>query len=216
MPGPTIELRGPAAEAAGGRSALYQTLARCFRPVSPSFHQALMAGRIAEDLRRALATVPYKVATDGEPGRGLALSYEELESTYMALFEVGGEHGGPCFLYEGEYGGGRMKVLEEVLRFYDYFGLRLAEEKRERPDHLATELEFMHALSFKEAEARALGREVPPLLQAQRDFLRFHVEGLVTAVAAKIGGSGMPFYPDLARLATTFCQREIPYLEERI
>jgi DMSO reductase family type II enzyme chaperone len=142
----------------------------------------------------------------------MAASYEEFQSAYIGLFEVGGEMGAPSPLYEGEYGGGRMKVMEEVLRFYHYFGLRLSEEKRDRPDHLASELEFMHLLTFKETEGLLQGADRSAYRQAEHDFLRFHLTDFVASVAGKIGGRGAPFYSDLAQLAHGFCAKEFAYL----
>lgn len=207
-----LELSTPEAQATGGRSTLYRALAGCFRSPSPEFHQAVESGQVAAELQQAIASLPYALEPLPDLGAGAHLSHEELQSAYMALFEVGGEHGSPCFLYEGEQGGGRMKVLEDALRFYHFFGLRLAQEKWERPDHLATELEFMHALSFREA-ALVAGGAPGPLRLAQRDFLRLHLADFATAVAQKTAGSGVPLYPALARCAASFCEKELTYLQ---
>ena len=40
------------------------------------------------------------------------------------------------------------------MRFYDFFGLSLSEGQREEPDHLLTELEFLHYLAYQEAGLR--------------------------------------------------------------
>ena len=208
----TVELTTPEAQATGARSALYRTLARAFRPPTPELYQEIRAGRITEEVQQALAALPYSLDAAGDLAG--APSYEELESAYLALFEVGGEQGAPCFLYEGEQGGGRMKVLEEVLRFYHYFGLRLSQEKHERPDHLATELEFMHALTFQAASGLAAGQGVDSLRAAQRDFLRLHLADFASFVASKSGALGAPFYPALARCAAALCERDLAYLRE--
>src|SRR3989304_7556444 len=106
-----------------------------------------------------------------------------------------------------------MKVMEEILRFYHPFGLRLATERRDRPDHLASELEFMHLLTFKEAESLLQGKERGAYQKAERDFLRFHLNDFVATVAEKVGGTGVPFYSGLAQLSATFCQRELAHLQ---
>ena len=105
-----------------------------------------------------------------------------------------------------------MKVIEEVLRFYHYFGLRLSEDKRDRPDHLASELEFMHVLTFKETEGLLQGVDRSAYRQAERDFLRFHLGDFVAVVANKIGARGAPFYSELAQVAHSFCAKELAYL----
>ena len=180
-------------------------------PTSEEF-QSVKGGQFASAAEQSIATLPYNGLQGGELGRGMVASYEEFQSAYIGLFEVGGELGPPCPLYEGEYGGGRMKVMEEVLRFYHYFGLRLSEVKRDRPDHLASELEFMHLLTFKETEGLLQGADRSAYRQAERDFMRFHLSEFVAAVANKIGGRAAPFYSELAQLANTFCARDLAYL----
>ncbi len=207
-----LQLDGTEAINIGSRSRLYALLAHAFRFPSEEEFQRVKDGQFANEAQESLASLPYNGIKGGELGRGLALGYEEFQSSYIGLFEVGGELGSPSPLYEGEYGGGRMKVMEEVLRFYHYFGLRISEEKRDRPDHLASELEFMHLLTFKEAEGLLQGADRSAYRQAQRDFLRFHLTDFVSAVASKIGGRSAPFYSDLALLANAYCAKELAYL----
>ncbi len=207
-----LEVNGTEELKIGSRSRLYALLSRAFRFPPPEQFQKVKEGQLANEAQDALKNLPYNGLQAGELGRGTDLSYEAFQSSYIALFEVGGEHGPPSALYEGEYGGGRMKVMEEVLRFYHHFGLRLSEEKRDRPDHLASELEFMHVLTFKEIEAMLRGADSRPYREAERDFLRFHLSDFVAEVASKVGGNTAPFYSDVARLAATFCAKELAYL----
>ena len=68
------------------------------------------------------------------------------------------------------YGGGdRMKKMEDVVRFYEYFGLHASAEDPRPPDHLSTELEFMKFLAYKEA-ASASPRLQASFRRAQLDF----------------------------------------------
>lgn len=208
-----LQLNGPQQTQVGCRSLLYSLLSRAFRLPSAQQHEEIRQGQFANEVDRALKDLPYDGLKGGDWGRGGAgLDYQAVQSDYIALFEVGGNYGPPCFLYEGEYGGGRMKVMEEVLRFYHHFGLRLSSEKRDRPDHLASELEFMHMLTFKEAETLALGKERQAYLDAERDFLRLHLLEFAADVGGRVGSKGVPFYSDMARLAADFCQRELTYL----
>lgn len=207
-----IELKGAEEKRIGSRSLLYSLLSRGFRFPPQQHYDRVKKGQFADEVQSAIANLAYDGLNGGELGRGTALSYEKFQSNYIELFEVGGDSGPPCPLYEGEYGGGRMKVMEEVLRLYHHFGLRISTAKRDRPDHLAMELEFMHALTFKEAEALVRGRERGAYLKAQRDLLRFHLHDFTAAVARKVGGNEVPFYTDLARLSERFCQKEAAYL----
>lgn len=207
-----LELRTPEENQIGSRSRLYALLSRGFRFPSAELYESVRGGNFVAEVQALAAALPYRLEV-GELGRGAGLGYDDFQSQYIALFEVGGEYGPPSFLYEGEYGGGRMKVMEEVLRFYHFFGLRLSAEKRDRPDHLATELEFMHLLAFKEAEALVQGKKRDPYTKAERDFLKFHLCDFASAVAGRAGRSRAVFYSDLARLAEGFCQKELSYLE---
>ena len=208
----TIELQSPEVQAPGARSVVYKALSSVFRSPGPPCWQQLESGQLGVALAEAAAALPYQLQVDGELSLGQGLGLQDLEGAYLALFEVGGVDGSPCYLYEGEHGGGRMAVLDEVLRFYHYFGLRLNEGRRERPDHVATELEFMHALAFQEAAAQASGEDPTPVRKGQRDFLRLHLEPFVTATASKLAETREPFYPTLGQWASTFCRTDLVYL----
>jgi len=207
-----LQLNGTEAINSGSRSRMYALLARGFRFPTEAEFQQIKGGQFAKEAQESLAQLPYNGIKGGELGQSLSLGYEQFQSSYIGLFEVGGEMGSPSPLYEGEYGGGRMKVMEEVLRFYHYFGLRISEEKRDRPDHLASELEFMHVLTFKETEGLVQSADRSAYRQAERDFLRFHLTDFVSAVASKVGGRPAPFYSDLALLANQFCAKDLAYL----
>ena len=94
----------------------------------------------------------------------------DLHHELFDLFEVGAS-GPPCALYGGLHSEARMKTMEEALRFYHHFGLTLSEAARELPDHLSTQLEFLHFLAFREAEALDSGLDAGPYRRAQRDFV---------------------------------------------
>ncbi|MFQ5542537.1 MAG: molecular chaperone TorD family protein, partial [Candidatus Binatia bacterium] len=187
-------------------------LSRAFRFPAPEQFERVKGGQFADEVQGHITNLPYDGFKGGELGLGIGMSYEDFQSNYITLFEVGGTHGRPCSLYEAEYGGGRMKVMEEVLRFYHHFGLRLSEQKRDRPDHLALEFEFMHLLTFKETEALVQGQDRGACLRAERDFLRFHLSDFVTGLAKGMEGKEVPFYVDLARLAESFSQKELAHL----
>ncbi|MBI4171823.1 MAG: molecular chaperone TorD family protein [Actinobacteria bacterium] len=185
---------------------MYRALARGFTPPEAG----AWAERIADDLADAAGSLAYGLTiqpTETDPAA--------LEAAYFALFEIGGAEGGPCFLHEGEHGGGRMKVLDDTLRFYHHFGLRLSSDRHDRPDHLATEMEFMHALTFREAAAARSGADPEPLRRAQRDFLRFHLVPFSAAVAGRLARRDPSFYRALAAAAAAFCRQDLDHLESR-
>jgi DMSO reductase family type II enzyme chaperone len=207
-----LELKSSEQTQGGSRSLLYSLLSRAFRFPTPEQYERVKGGQFADEVQGHIANLPYNGLKGGELGRGIGMSYEEFQGIFIALFEIGGAYGRPFSLYEAEYGGGRMKVMEEVLRFYHHFGLRLSEQKRDRPDHLALEFEFMHLLTFKETEALIQGKDGSAYLRAEHDFLRFHLNDFVTALAKGMEGKEVPFYVDLARLAESFSQKELAHL----
>ncbi len=104
------------------------------------------------------------------------LTAEALEVEYLAAFEVGRDSS-PVPLFEGMHRGdlGRDGVLEGLLRFYEFFDVRLSETDREYPDHLVTELEFLAWLCMQEQAAEQKGGDAESFRRAARDFLTRHL-----------------------------------------
>jgi DMSO reductase family type II enzyme chaperone len=105
-----------------------------------------------------------------------ALDREEMEAEYLAAFEVGRD-APPVPLFEGMHREdlGRSGVLEDLLRFYEFFDAKLSEADREYPDHLVTEIEFLAWLCLKEGAAERQGDDAEPFRRAARDFLARHL-----------------------------------------
>ncbi|MDP2809256.1 MAG: molecular chaperone TorD family protein [Rhodocyclaceae bacterium] len=105
-----------------------------------------------------------------------SLPQEEMEAEYLAAFEVGRDTS-PVPLFEGMHRGdtGREGILEDLLRFYEFFDAKLSETDREYPDHLVTELEFLAWLCLQEQTAEQKGHDAEPFRRAQRDFIARHV-----------------------------------------
>src|SRR5574342_742676 len=99
-----LELKGAQESQIGCRSLLYSLLSRGFRFPRAELYESVKAGKFADEVQAALTNLPYNGLNPGELGRGLGLSYEEFQSSYIGLFEVGGDNGTPSPLYEGEYG----------------------------------------------------------------------------------------------------------------
>jgi len=206
-----LDLRAPEAAKAGNQSQLYSLLSQAFRYPTEEFHVWASGGGLAREIAEAAGGLPYAVSVPGGLGAG---SLDETRQAHVELFELGGPGGPPAFIYEGEYGGGRLGVIEDVLRFYDHFGIRpsLEEETRDRPDHIANELEFMHILSFQEAAALERRSDPGAYRQAQQDFLRLHLVEFTAAVAGRTVPKGTPLYSGVAALARELCQKHFEFL----
>lgn len=106
-----------------------------------------------------------------------------------------------------------MKTMEEAVRFYNHFGLTLAETPRELPDHLTTELEFLHFLAFREAEAREGGDDPGAFLRAQRDFLERHPGRWLPRLRERLEGlEPLPFFRELVICLERFVTHDARYL----
>lgn len=166
-------------------------------------------GEALEDIRSgALALALAQALGDVDPALAAGLDVaalreagdgDDLAVEYTRLFDVGAA-GPPCPLYGGLWGGARMKSMEEAVRFYNHFGLSLAEDPRELPDHLTTQLEFLHFLAFRAAEAQAARGDAGAYLRAERDFVARHPLAWVPKLVARLEKeSAAPFFVALAR-----------------
>jgi hypothetical protein len=111
--------------------------------------------------------------------------------------------------------------LLAVSAFYRHFGLAPADaaDRRELPDHLAVELEFLHFLAFKEdPAARAGDPELRPgYVRAQRDFEELHLVPWVGSFADRAQAAGTaPFQAALATLAAEVIGADHAWLAERV
>jgi len=209
-----VDLHDDAERFAAARSRLYQLLAVAFGFPDATFHTAVCDGSFRVLLTDICAALPYDLSAAIAPELQAAPAQVEFESEYIRLFDVG-PSGPPCPLYGGVYGGDRMKVMEDATRFYNFFQLRISPLRQELPDHITTELEFLHYLTFREAEARQHEIDPAPLLRAQRDFLRRHLCKWVPPMQAKLAKqSPLPFFRVLVQLAVTFFAADSAYAAE--
>lgn len=189
---------------AAARSRMYALFCEALRYPDEEMCSWVREGELSRALRATLASVDpglldgtdWDALAEAQPGDeadGLAIEHTRL-------FEVGAS-GPPCPLYGGLYNDARMKTMEEVVRFYNHFGLTLSENPRELPDHLATELEFLHFLAFREAEALHDGGDPGPYRRAARDFVARHPARWVPKVIQKLRRAKAPrFYDELFAL----------------
>ncbi|MFQ5856262.1 MAG: molecular chaperone [Anaerolineae bacterium] len=148
------------------------------------------------------------------------LSGDGLQAEYRRVF--GHLISRECPPYETEYGQahifGQSQAMADISGFYCAFGLELSSNAMERFDHISTELEFMHFLSFKEAHAlEHHGEEQADICrQAQRKFVQEHLGRwvpLFTRLLVDKAGDG--FYRALAELSRAFVTWETRHLGVR-
>jgi DMSO reductase family type II enzyme chaperone len=142
----------------------------------------------------------------------------DLETEYISLFDAP-TPGKSCPPYEGSWRDiGRSSVLFEVKRFYKFFGLDVKGSK-ELPDHIALELEFMHYLTFRQADALRKNdlKRALELLLPQKDFLERHLAAWVPTFSEKLEErSELEFYRELAALTRAFIIEDLEYIRNTL
>jgi TorA maturation chaperone TorD len=138
------------------RTGVYQLLAQLVGVPDKDVYATAVAGEWPSRLAEAGKLVPFPVDY-GSATIPASMTAEEFQAEYLRVFEVGqGTGGPPAPLYGGFYGtgGNRIQRLEEVVRFYEYFGLRASPEDPRPADNLSTELEFMKYLTKEAVTSR--------------------------------------------------------------
>jgi DMSO reductase family type II enzyme chaperone len=156
-----------------------------------------------------LAELWENLGGDGAfPGVTAFADYQDYESTYIALFEVG-LPAPPVPLQESAHNDSipaPQTVLENI-SFYEVLGLRV-DSARYAPDHLVPQLEFLSAVRYAceitpDAENRAR------LAQLERDFLERHLLSWVSAAQKKLAREDPPLFPAFMTLLLAFVQTRV-------
>ena len=206
-------LSGPAERLAAARSCAYGLFVGALAYPDALLLETVQSGELTQGLRNLLAEIDASLVDGGDwEALSDAGGEDELAVEYSRLFDVG-TPAPPCPLYGGLYGGARMKTMEEAVRFFNHFGLTLSEEQRELPDHLATELEFLHYLSFREAEALQKQADPGAFRRAQRDFIERHPGSWVPKLAGRLEQQQpMRFFTELVGRLQQFLAHDQRYL----
>lgn len=194
---------------AATRSALYALFAFMFTYPDADWVAATRAGEVAQRMAALCAALAADPALlpDGAALADAGNADDDLAVEYTRLFDTG-----PISLHGGHHHGTRMQVMEEVLRFYEHFGLAPDPRSNELPDHLVSELEFMHFLCHREAVAPASGAS--PYRRAQRDYLARQLGRWAPQLHARlVEQHALPYFSEAARLLAGFLASEQGLLE---
>jgi len=215
---PSLKLAEKEAKRAAFRSSAYSFFAKALDFPGEEFYAAAADKTLERTLQELANGLPFEFHLPASLGLD-SREYKDLQAQYIAFFEVGPGKP-PCPLYEGAFRKnlGRKSVMEELLRFYTHFGLKMSERVRELPDHLTAELEFMHYLTFLEAgenESRSQNRR--GLLIAQRDFLARHLVAWTPALAQRARDrQGPRLYTDILSVLESYVNRDHAYVENEL
>jgi DMSO reductase family type II enzyme chaperone len=141
------------------------------------------------------------------PGAGLFTDYDEYESTYVSVFEVG-LPAPPVPLQETAHDDSTpapQTVLENV-DFYQVLGLNV-DPARYAPDHLVTQLEFLSAVRFIRDNASD-PENLESLIHLERDFIERHLLSWLPIAEEKLAREDPPIFPVLLTLLLAFLRRE--------
>lgn len=208
--------RGRSIERVLAKSRVFGLLARALRYPDEEWFAALQSGRWTADLAEAARRSGIKpqkafLAELQRTSESLPGSLEALQSQHNALYSSGSV----CPQQESDYVAShafqKTDVMADVAGFYRAFGLRVSRAQRELPDFLGSELEFLHAVGWKEARAMQEGnREASAVCrQAQMKFLAEHLGVWIGAFHAKMEPSPAGrLYVVVARLVESFVKAQ--------
>ncbi len=195
------------------RSNIYRLLSLGFRYPSPSVFKTFQNGKFFLELEENISRIPHF--------RGIKkalfinnVTFSEFEVKFVETFDTGSPLP-PCPPYEGFYIEPRTAVMLEVSEFYRHFGLAMSQKegKREFPDHISAELEFLHFLTFQESQDP---ENFEGYLLAEKDFLERHLLKWVPEFRSRLRNSGMPFYIRLAEVTSGFIACEHEFVASRL
>lgn len=185
------------------RCRLYSLFAKALSHPSEDVLADFVSGQFDADVTGLMKEAGHSPGTEARTT--LTDTPRDLEVAYATAFEAGLPK---VSLREANYIREGEKVLfEDLFRFYDHFGLDTSSGAlREWPDHIAVELEFMHYLTWLEAEA---GTNAAPLQLAQKDFLERHTGAWAEELATRLEQKLIPApWPHVARRLVTFITEE--------
>jgi len=190
------------------RSQIYKFLADAFLYPSENWLEDLpLLADIARDLNFGVWDLGFGI-----------WELPALQSEHRRVFGLAGS-----LCYETEYGlpheFRQSQELADIAGFYRAFGFNVGGKVRERPDHLAVELEFMCLLALKEAYAaqNRIVEHAEVSADAQRKFIEDHLGRWIDLFAQSVALNATDGpYLALARFAADFVATDARHLGAHI
>ncbi|MBZ5647417.1 MAG: molecular chaperone TorD family protein [Acidobacteriia bacterium] len=179
---------------------LYRLFAFLFAPPSPRCFQFLAQPETPAALRSLWELLECEGAC---PDFKWFSSYEEYESAYIALFDVGIPEP-PVALFESAHDKTRpaQEIALENACFYEVLGLR-SDPSQAVPDYLVTQLEFLAAVRYTAQHASEEDTRTS-LARAEAEFLERHLLNWISGAHQKLARTGAPAFPLLLSLLVRF------------
>lgn len=194
------------------RGALYKYLAETLAYPSQTLYSRWREGELQQQISGLLGKIPYPL--DSVVAQCKVPNFTELASEYMRLFELPVD-GQPCPLYGGVYASSRREVMEELLRYYHFFGLTTqGAADGDLPDSIPTLLEFLQFLAFRESLCDDMTQTLAARA-AQKDLLERHLTRWVPVIASQLQQRNpLSFYADTVDLLNKFTAGELQALTD--
>jgi DMSO reductase family type II enzyme chaperone len=179
---------------------LYRFFAFVFAPPTQECFGLLSQPSLPEALRNLWK----QLKCEGEyPAFEWFARYEQYESTYIALFDVGiPEPLVPLFESAHDKSHPAQEIALENTYFYEVLGLK-SDPSRAVPDYLVTQLEFLAALRYTCEYTSEEGTAVS-LARAETEFLERHLLNWLPAANAKLDRTNTPGFPVLMTMLVQF------------
>jgi DMSO reductase family type II enzyme chaperone len=179
---------------------LYRFFAFIFAPPTQECFRLLSQPALPEALRNLW----QHLKCEGEyPGFEWFASYEQYESTYIALFDVGiPEPPVPLFESAHDKSHPAQEIALENTYFYEVLGLK-SDPSRAVPDYLFTQLEFLAALRYTREHTSEESTAVS-LARAETEFLERHLLNWLPAAKTRLDRTDAPGFPVLMTMLVQF------------
>lgn len=172
---------------------LYRFFALVFAPPTCQTFDLLADPALQESLRDLWGQLGCDVEF---PGFEWFPSYEQYESAYIALFDVGvPEPPVPLFESAHDRTHPAQEIALENTYFYEVLGLK-SDPSRAVPDYLVTQLEFLAALRYT-CETTPNEAPAAELARAEAEFLERHLLNWIPAAKTKLDRTRAPGFPVL-------------------
>jgi DMSO reductase family type II enzyme chaperone len=179
---------------------LYRFFAFVFAPPTRQCFDLLSQPGLPE----ALQNLWTLLGCDGEfPGFEWFATYEQYESAYIALFDVGMPEA-PVPLFESAHDKTHpaQEIALENTYFYGVLGLK-SDPGRAVPDYMVTQLEFLAALRYT-CEHSCDASTAISLARAESEFLERHLLNWLPAAKPKLDRTCAPGFPVMMTLLVQF------------
>lgn len=182
---------------------LYRFFAFVFAPPTQGCFGLLSQPALPEALRNLWK----QLACEGEfPEFEWFTSYEQYESAYIALFDVGmPEPPVPLFESAHDKSHPAQEIALENTYFYEVLGLK-SDPGRAVPDYLVTQLEFLAALRYTREHTSEESTAVS-LARAEAEFLERHLLNWLPSAKPKLDRTNAPGFALLMTILVQFLRQ---------